>query len=785
MALTEVGGHAFSEEFLRSFDVIEQIGSGFSGTVVLAEQLSLNRKVAIKLLDPHTSDGETLEKRFQREARILSELAHPNIINVYDYGIDGNVPYLVQEYLRGETLQERMERKRLTVRETVKLVSHIAAALAHSHKVSVLHRDVKPANIFLTDDGRTILLDYGLAISDDYCTILTRSGFTVGTPIYMAPEQMQCSVVNAAADIYSVGMVFFRLLANDFPFEVLDKDFYELKLTGDINSLAELFPTLPSELTNLVDDCLAREPMERPKDGKALLSALRKLPKEALKDEILEAVTLEELPSIPAEEKKAPTPPKKIAKASKLNTGRLAFALLTFLVLATLLLYQKPSLSPLPATVTREVTIKDLQPTEITLLVKANPSCRATIFAHVGEVEYLKKNVLAVPAGSEVNLCVPSATTFNLKALFARNPKPIVRKLKTMTPALTAIPLMDKMHLEKEKTIPRYLARAIATGKVALSCSPAIWNERVAVNTRKQGVFCWSIREKRILWHNKSVPKFYRMTASPDGVFGYTHDSQVFSLSATHGKILWRRELGGIMEGGPYVHGKHLFVRRKIKNGAIIALNTKTGEMTWQKLNESLSQPWSVTSGGLVFIPEIIIGTVHCFRAETGEVLPSPKAFKAGRLSTPVVGVGNILYAGLDTGLIVGGQLGGKRLMAVKVTGEPRHLIADNDRLYAICSTPHHVVGISIKEGRAIWQHDLRNPVYEHLFISDERLYVHETPRTLRNTLHILDSASGTLLGHFKNESFQSIRSVSIDDGLLLVASDCSLAQLRLHGARK
>ena len=281
MTLREVDGHQFSKEFLDSFKVIEQIGSGFSGTVVLAKQLSLNRKVAIKLLNPHTSERETLSKRFLREARILSELSHPNIINVYDYGFDGNVPYLVQEYLQGETLQERMDREnRFTLRASIKLISHLAAGLAHAHKAAVLHRDVKPANVFLTDDGRIVLLDFGLAISDDYCTILTQSGYTVGTPIYMAPEQMQSSNVTAAADIYSTGMVFYRLIANDFPFQVLDNDYYELKLSGQIKKLSDEFSHLPKELTALVDNTLALRDNERPRDGMALLNDCADCPRQ-------------------------------------------------------------------------------------------------------------------------------------------------------------------------------------------------------------------------------------------------------------------------------------------------------------------------------------------------------------------------------------------------------------------------------------------------------------------------------------------------------------------------
>ena len=168
--------------------------------------------------------------------------------------------------------------------------------------------------------------------------------------------------------------------------------------------------------------------------------------------------------------------------------------------------------------------------------------------------------------------------------------------------------------------------------------------------------------------------------------------------------------------------------RRKAKNGAILALHAEKGTLAWQRLNESFSQPWSITSDGIVFVPEIL-GPIKCFQAKTGESLPSPKAFLAGRLSTPVISMGETLYAGLDTGLIVAGTLRGNRTMSVKIIGEPRYMIDHNDNLYVACSTPHHIVAISTKERRAIWEHELSNTALENLFICNENLVVHETPQ--------------------------------------------------------
>jgi non-specific serine/threonine protein kinase/serine/threonine-protein kinase len=201
------------------FKIIEELGKGEMGLVYKAQDLKLDRIVALKFLPSHlTSDGEA-KKRFLREAKAVSALDHPNICTIHEIGElpEGDV-FLVLSYCEGETLEGRMEKGMMDIEEAVEIASQIGSGLHRAHERGIIHRDIKPANIMITSEGKIKILDFGVAKLTGH-TILTVAGSSIGTVAYMSPEQHHGMEVDSRSDIFSLGLVLYQMLAGEHPFK--------------------------------------------------------------------------------------------------------------------------------------------------------------------------------------------------------------------------------------------------------------------------------------------------------------------------------------------------------------------------------------------------------------------------------------------------------------------------------------------------------------------------------------------------------------------------------------
>ncbi len=236
-----------------------------------AEDLELGRHVAIKLLAP---DADTA--RFEREARAVASLAHPNITHLYDYGESDGRPYIVLEYLPGGTLEERLrDKKPLPDDETLGIAAGVAAGLAHAHARGVVHRDLKPANVLFDEEGRPKLADFGLARMAAGEGTLTEAGTVLGTAAYISPEQAMGEPASAASDVYSFGVILYRLLTGRLPFESNDPmELVMLHRDAPPPPIAQFRDTAPAQLESTAMAALAKDPADRPQDGAALLAEL-------------------------------------------------------------------------------------------------------------------------------------------------------------------------------------------------------------------------------------------------------------------------------------------------------------------------------------------------------------------------------------------------------------------------------------------------------------------------------------------------------------------------------
>ncbi|HEX7841231.1 MAG TPA: serine/threonine-protein kinase, partial [Kofleriaceae bacterium] len=255
------------------YKVIAAMASGSMGVVYKAERVPVGKLVAIKFLHaPFANDSEFLA-RFERETRVMSKLAHPNCVSVVDFGVWDGAPYLVMEYVSGTTLRALIDQGALPLPRALALIRQIAAGLAHAHAQGVVHRDVKPANIMVSEEIGTgdhvRILDFGLArLRGAPGRDATQANVVVGTPNYMAPEQtVGGGLIDARTDIYAAGVVLFEMITGERPFQADDT----LALLGmhraaPIPGLAECLPEgiqLPHGLQDIIDTAMAKSPGDR------------------------------------------------------------------------------------------------------------------------------------------------------------------------------------------------------------------------------------------------------------------------------------------------------------------------------------------------------------------------------------------------------------------------------------------------------------------------------------------------------------------------------------------
>src|SRR5512143_2412859 len=176
-------------ETIGPYRIIEQLGQGGMATVFKAYHASLDRYVAIKVLHPAFGEDASFEARFQREARVVAKLEHPNIVPIYDYAEHEGRPYLVMKYIEGDTLKARLNQGPLSAEEINQIVDSVGSALAYAHKQGVLHRDIKPSNVLIGVDGQMYLADFGLARIAQAAESTLSSDMIMGTPQYISPEQ--------------------------------------------------------------------------------------------------------------------------------------------------------------------------------------------------------------------------------------------------------------------------------------------------------------------------------------------------------------------------------------------------------------------------------------------------------------------------------------------------------------------------------------------------------------------------------------------------------------------
>jgi serine/threonine-protein kinase len=246
------------------YEIIEEVGKGGMATVYRAYQPAMDRFVAVKVIHRAIAADKTSLERFQREARLIARLEHPHLLPVYDYNGEHDPPYIVMRYLEGSTLKDALEDGPLPLADAVLIFRQIGAALDYAHRQNVVHRDIKPSNVLIDVDGNAFLMDFGIARLIESNEGLTQSGFAVGTPSYMSPEQGMGAQVDKRSDIYSLGVMLYQTITGELPFK---SDTAMGIIMHHINTpppkASHTNPALPPALDAVITRAMAKTPDER------------------------------------------------------------------------------------------------------------------------------------------------------------------------------------------------------------------------------------------------------------------------------------------------------------------------------------------------------------------------------------------------------------------------------------------------------------------------------------------------------------------------------------------
>lgn len=280
-----MNNESFVGQQVDQYRVLQHIASGGMADVYLAEDVNLKRKVALKIMFGSLATNPQFAERFRREAQMVAQLDHPNIVQVYAVGltpaqfVGRQRPYIAMQYIEGGSLREKLEQlaergKLLTTEQALNIIRQVALALRVAHKAQIIHRDLKPGNVLVQPDGTLVLVDLGIALAGDSAK-LTQTGAIIGTPHYMSPEQVREQPLDGRSDLYSLGIILYELLAGRRPFAasesiaVLHQHVYEQP-----PPLGKRRPDLSPQVLAIVEKCLQKEPAHRFQNANELIQAI-------------------------------------------------------------------------------------------------------------------------------------------------------------------------------------------------------------------------------------------------------------------------------------------------------------------------------------------------------------------------------------------------------------------------------------------------------------------------------------------------------------------------------
>ncbi len=670
------------EEFLAEYEVVRELGQGGMGVVLLCEQKRLKRKVAVKLLLAECEDVY-YKRRFRREADILVSLRHAHIVNILDFGIADKMPYLVQEYLVGHPFDAVLASKApLPLPVSIQFACQIANALAYAHEKKVIHRDLKPGNIFVTKSNHLKLLDFGLALGLNNMTRLTETGTIVGTPNYMAPEQMCTTSVDERADLYALGAIIYYMVSGQLPFlgSTLD-EMMSMKMIGSYTPLeAVTTGALPRDLITLVEDLIHADPDKRPESAAIVEDKLHSISSSLKQIELPTKAKKNPLRHRAQNQEKSialtpiPPPPK--------NKRNLAIASITAcLLLCTVFLYlsfnkEKANV----ATPHCDFTTCSVENGILTMVLTASSSTECRLLCEVQGFEPLimargnkwQESIGPLQPGKNYGVTV---------GLRSRGKIVATRRFDVVTKPWQP----EKVH----QTTKLYYPPALSADQLTL-CNTAGKLTSLSLLTRK------------VLWQKSRDIGLCALRADGDTLYVAERDRYIVQARRlSDGKLLWKKELAKDCDDKFFLTATNVYVR--IKGVGFHCLDKSSGKVIWQS-DEYARPPWFVTNDFITHnVEDYTLPSRLVRKSSNGEIV-------AKRTKTSSLAATNYalykrrLYFGTEDRNIVSAPWQGNETKLFTPGGKPSVVATGEGIVFVLTFSPNRLQARQLNTGEKLWQ---------------------------------------------------------------------------------
>ena len=750
--------HVFGKKICESYEIGEQLGAGAFASVYAAIQKNLKRPVAIKVLKAGRLKSADSKRRFNREAQLLSKISHPNVVQLFDYGLDEGVPYLVQELITGETLEQKLKgTQNHSLEKALDICDGICAALEEAHERGILHRDLKPANVLLCEDGQVKLLDFGLArsyLGDE--TRMTEEGAILGTPIYMAPELLQGVEATVSTDLYAVGVLLYELLVGEFPFPPnLDSLLHaKLKSNLDLSKLVAL--NLGIEVEELLASLMAVNAEERISSAtelRRLFASLRNTSRGV----------------VGAKSKSKST---ERVKLPGRRLKRHILAPLILMLLLPLLLFigreqvgpKKQVVNKVPLTI-RRVAIKSFGATQLTI------SCTTSLHAHVEAV---------VRQGSEERVLLRYSSSiaqknhvFTLRGLPAGTSIRVSLKAKSKGYAEVHRSIQAQTGRVKSnfywssfgKELPWY-SRDISEVSSVLSSKilgrAGRKGNQFVFNVSGRGLFSLLYPNKKPLWRNSKLTNSRFSATAKDFFFAATRGGKVQCCTWEKGEVLWQRDLGKrIYDKAHYLEGNLILSSSAI---GLLALDGKNGKNRWRKKGKCLEHETLFTPVGFLvrLLPD---PHFYILSPKDGSVRNKLQHWTRPTGCAPAV-MGEELVFAFDSDLVVCHPLGSIRIKK-KLEGKVCFVNCYGGDIVVVTRHPAQILAFSQSDGSLRWKRNVPIVVTTPTTLARGLIYCVDD----NEHLLCLDPAKGRLLYRLDLDLSDNFGIFPVDEGLL-VCSD-------------
>ena len=760
----------FSTAVTKDYELQGLISRGQKTLIYKALQRSLDRAVAIKVLkaEDGTKPSPDLHERFLREAKCLAKLSHPNVVELYDFGIDGECPYIVEEFLQGQSLTTLIkDGKPLEANKALAIGRSIASALVAVHEAKVLHRDLKPANIFIIDeeghfDLQVKLIDFGLAKRPGQDATLTERGHIVSSLAFAAPEQILCEEPTPKSDLYALGTILYLLLSGTYPFRLDNRSMLQGKPTEAAPSLKERVSSpLPAGLVEVVDSLLARIPQERPASAEEVLNALEKLGQKGAQKSSARKKTKKQQPKKQQTQAQLDTGANAaVSKGQRKNETpqRRFFPVLAICALLVTiyivgftnffkghkelnqhqLVTKKPTTQALAAKRQAKVTqfkVTSVGATSLEIFIEANVPVTASLTIASKPKARFERTVELTSAKHLWRQRIgniPRKKKYTLAAVIRHGEKDLIRKkVDFATGQVTSHIVLASVQFKTEAPLADF--SKLWSENVFARANCKLWQGKLFVSLNNYGLFCLDVKERKQVWRQRKLKGLRGLRVFGDTLYGLDKDRKLRAINAIDGKERWATDLPRDVKYKLYSSPAGLLLWKPFVGPFCIC--PKEGKYLGKIDDADFSiDSWTLSQNGILWLARAR-DELWAYNAKDGSKMKSLEISLPSHISSPIVTYKEKLFVGLEDGSIYGGttrskdDLGRSRVsdslkkLSVKLPGPIRYLTHHQDLLFAYSDSPPTVLCIDSEKDQLVWRRQVKDKAATDLVVHRQRVY--------------------------------------------------------------